>query len=84
MKIEPRVRAAREVLRREARQYDYKAPRFRYEAATHSVADDRNPWQCAHGIDLTLPCPLCERTDEDTRVYQVAKQQRIKQLLNQL
>jgi hypothetical protein len=82
-------RVALGIVRREMHEYDMLAstPRLRYEHpnAIDTIVDMKfGSRSCAHGRALHTPCVECERSDEDCKVYIVAAQQRIKDLLAQL
>lgn len=84
--LTPLQRCAKLVVSRELASYDLLSQRSRivYE---HKVADllptllDKGTRACAHGVMLHQPCSMCERTIEDCRVYEVALQSRVKELL---
>jgi hypothetical protein len=88
MSFTPKEKAARYVIQCEMHQYDRLAekPRIRVERAV--VPDPNNEdgsRKCAHGVWLHEVCDKCGRVSfEDLRPYIVARQQRVKELLNQI
>lgn len=85
----PIQRAALAVVRSEMHLYDHLSarPRYRVEPPclrTSSIDDNIAHGRCAHDHALHDVCSLCERNEEDCKLYRRAASVRLKALLKQL
>lgn len=92
---DPLVASARRRVDAEMRGYDLLSRRSKtrridsayQESRRRDDVDASGPesgYVCGHKVSLCLPCDMCSRTQEDCRVYQVALQAKLRELVAKL
>jgi hypothetical protein len=88
--VQPKLKAAREVLRREAALYDGLSRRPRYvtepphiplNSEAYSSPLDHGRFQCLHEVSLCEPCEKCHRSESDCIEYRVERLAKVCMLL---